>query len=274
MPSVPCSLRSFAGAVRLWALSGAIAVSLAACAAPPPASDPDAVADFKQTDDPLEPTNRVFYAINNGLDTVILRPAAQAYRFAVPSPVRNGVHNLLSNLGTPVQLSNDMLEGKPRRAGDTFMRFVINSTVGVLGIFDVAKSWGYPNHDADFGMTLGVWGVPEGPFLYLPVLGPTNPRDATGFGADIAMDPFTWISGPHGNGMTIFKWSRFALNAVDTRERLLDPIDQIKKTALDPYATFRSLYRQHRQAQIEDLRNDNRATVPVWFPQPKDTPAQ
>jgi phospholipid-binding lipoprotein MlaA len=249
-------------------------LGIAGCATRPPADDPDAVADFKQTNDPLEPTNRVFYAINNGLDTVILRPAALAYRYVVPGAVRDGVHNALSNIGTPVQLTNDILEGKSRRAGDTFMRFVINSTAGVLGIFDVAKKWGYPDHDADFGMTLALWGVPEGPFLYLPVLGPTDPRDASGFGVDIAFDPFTWIGWPHDTGLTAFKWSRFGLNAVDTRERLLDPIDQIKKTALDPYATFRSLYRQHRHAQIEDVRNDNRATVPVWFAQPQGAPAK
>jgi phospholipid-binding lipoprotein MlaA len=253
--------RSALAAILLIGLAG----TMAGCATPPPADDPEALADFKQTNDPLEPTNRVFYAINNGLDTVILRPAAQAYRFVVPGKVREGIHNMLSNLGTPVQLSNDMLEGKPRRAGDTTMRFLINSTVGVLGFFDVATGWGYPNHDSDFGMTLANWGVPEGPFLFLPVLGPSGPRDAVGFGTDIVLDPFTWVG--QGAAVTALGWSRFALSAVDSRERALDAIDQIKKTALDPYATFRSLYRQHRQGQIEALQNDTRATIPVWFPQ-------
>jgi phospholipid-binding lipoprotein MlaA len=255
--------------VRRWTLAGLVACGIAGCATPPPADDPEAVADFEQTNDPLEPTNRVFYAINNGLDTVILRPAAQAYRYVLPGPVRTGIHNVLVNLGTPVQLTNDMLEGKPRRAGDTTMRFLINTTVGVLGIFDVAKGWGYPDHDADFGLTLANWGVPEGPFLFLPVLGPSGPRDAAGFGMDIAIDPFTWVG--QGVGVTAANWTRFGVNAVDQRERVLDPIEQIKKTALDPYATFRSLYRQHRQAQLSKLRNDNRATIPVWFPQRADS---
>jgi phospholipid-binding lipoprotein MlaA len=158
-----------------------------------------------------------------------------------------------------------MLEGKPRRAGDTTMRFLINTTVGVLGIFDVAKDWGYPDHDADFGMTLALWGLPEGPFLFLPLLGPSDPRDAVGMGVNVFMDPFTWVG--QGVAVQVLDWSRFGLNALDQRERHLDDIDSIKKTALDPYATFRSLYRQHRQAQIEDVRNDNRATIPVWFPQ-------
>ncbi len=239
-------------------------LGLAGCATPP--TDPDELADFRQTNDPLEPTNRVFYAINNGLDTAVLKPAAQAYQFVLPEAVRTGIHNMLGNLGTPVQLSNDMLEGKPRRAGDTTMRFLINTTVGVLGFFDVAKAWGYPDHDADFGMTMANWGVGEGPFLFLPVLGPTDPRDFAGFGVDIAANPFTWVG--QGAAVKGLDYGRWALGALDTRSRLGSDIDNIKKTALDPYATFRSLYRQHRRAQIEKMENDNRATVPVWFPQP------
>jgi len=251
---------------RFW-LPSLLLVVVAGCATPP--TDPDELADFKQTNDPLEPTNRVFYAINNGLDTVILKPVSEAYTFVLPEAVRTGIHHMLDNLGTPVQLSNDMLEGKPRRAGDTTMRFLINTTVGVLGFFDVAKGWGYPDHDADFGMTLANWGVGAGPYLYLPVLGPSDPRDFVGFGVDVAANPFTWVGqGAAVKGLNYGKW---ALGAVDERSRLANDIDSVKKTALDPYATFRSLYRQHRQSQIEDMENDNRATVPVWFPQPAPT---
>ena len=253
---------------RVWRvvlLAGLLAVVLTGCATPPPANDPDAVAEFRQTNDPLEPTNRVFYAVNNGLDTVLIKPAAQAYRFAVPAPVRTGIHNVLSNLGTSVQLSNDVMQGKPRRAGDTTMRFLINSTVGVVGVFDVATGWGYPNHDTDFGLTLANWGVSDGPFLFLPVLGPSDPRDLVGFGVDTLQDPFTWVG--HTTALKVMNWTKFGLNALDSREQYLDPVDQIKKTALDPYATFRSLFRQHRDGQINQLREDNRATIPVWFPQ-------
>jgi len=245
------------GAVLLGTLGG--------CATPPPSDDKEAVADYNEANDPLEPTNRAVYAFDDALDNVILRPAAKAYRFLIPGPVRGGIHNVLSNLGTPVQLSNDMLEGKPRRAGDTTMRFLINTTVGVLGIFDVAKDWGYPDHDADFGMTLALWGLPDGPFLFLPVFGPSDPRDAVGLGINAAMDPFNWVG--QGTAVKALDWTRFGLNALDQRERHLDDIDSTKKTALDPYATFRSLYRQHRQGQIDDARNDHRATIPVWFPQ-------
>ncbi len=242
------------------------ALLLAGCATPPPPSHPEARAQFYRTDDPLEPTNRVLYKVNEGLDTLVLRPAAIAYKAVTPGPVREGVHNVLGNLATPVTLANDMAEGKPRRAGDTFMRFLINTTVGGLGLFDVATGWGYPAHDADFGETMALWGVPEGPFLFLPVLGPTNPRDALGRGVDIAADPFGWVG--QGAAVTALTWTRFSLTALDERSRVLGELSGIKKTALDPYATFRSLYRQHRRAQIAKLRADRARTVPAWFPAP------
>ena len=253
-------------ATRLAALL--LASALAACATPPPASDPEALADFKRTNDPLEPTNRVLYEVNNAIDEVVLRPLAVGYLFAVPEVVRTHVHDALSNLNSPVVLANDMLQGKPRRAGDTLARFVINSTAGIGGFFDVASGIGYPGHDADFGETLALWGVPEGPFLFLPILGPTDPRDAFGYGADVAINPFTWV----GQGHTVanLEYVQYGLTAVDTRASLIPDLDKVKEQALDPYATFRSLYRQHRQAQIEAIRKDKRATVPAWYP---DTPA-
>ena len=237
---------------------------LAGCATPPPASDPEALAEYRATNDPLEPTNRVIYGVNNTLDNAILRPAAVAYRDVLPETVRTHTHDFLTNLSNPVTLADDMLQGKPRRAGDTLMRLLINTTVGVGGIFDVADGWGYPQHDTDFGVTLALWGLPDGPYLFLPLLGPSDPRDATGFGADIALDPFTWIG--RGTTVTALYWSRFGVSALDARAAHLDDIDQIKKTALDPYATFRSLYRQHRAAQIQQTRDDNRATIPEWYP--------
>jgi len=261
-------MRVFFRTAPMW-LTSLLMLGLAGCAKPPPASDPDALAYYKETNDPLEPFNRKMYAVNNALDSAVLKPVAQAYVFVLPEALRTGIHNILSNVHTPVQLSNDMLEGKPRRAGDTYMRFLINTTIGCLGFFDVAAKWGYPNHDADFGMTLANWGVHPGPYLYLPVLGPNDPRDFAGFGVDIAADPFTWVG--QGAAVTALNWGRWAFTAVDARSRLLGDIDNIKKTALDPYATFRSLYRQHRQSQIEEMENDNRHTVPAWFQQPAPT---
>lgn len=240
----------------------ALAVGLGACAAKPPASDPAAVAEFRQTNDPLEPTNRFFYKVNDGLDTYVLRPVAVAYRDVVPGAVRRPIHNLVETISSPAVFANDVLQGKPRRAGDTMMRFLINTTAGVGGLFDVASELGYKEHQTDFGVTMALWGAGSGPFLYLPVIGPSNLRDGTGFVANLALDPFTYAS---FGGSTAFEVARYGVTAVDTRERLIDTIDNIKKGALDPYATFRSLYRQNRQAEIDKTRADTAATVPAWF---------
>jgi phospholipid-binding lipoprotein MlaA len=257
------------GAVRTilhFGAAGLLLAGLAACATPPPASDPDAVADFKQTNDPLEPMNRALYTFNQGLDTMLLRPLALGYTYVVPPFVRDRVHNVLSNLNSPVLLANDMMQTKPRRAGDTLMRFVINSTFGVAGMFDVAERWGYPYHSSDFGETLALWGVPSGPYLFLPILGPGGPRDSSGHGVDVAMDPLTWVG--QGSTVTALRWTRYGLTLVDVRAGLLDTLDKATEQALDPYATVRSLYRQHRDAEIDAAKSDNRATVPDWFAQP------
>ncbi|HEY0182238.1 MAG TPA: MlaA family lipoprotein [Rhodopila sp.] len=245
--------------------TGFVVALLSGCATPPPASDPEALADFRATNDPLEPTNRVVYSINNGLDTVILRPAALAYRAVLPQPARNSIHNALGNMGAPVKLVNDMLEGKPRRAGDTAMRFLINTSVGVLGLFDVATDWGYPDHDASFGLTFALWDVPEGPYLFLPILGPSNPRDTLGYGLDVTSNPLIWIG--QGAAVEALQASRIVIGGVDQRDRTDSFIETTKATAVDPYGTFRSVYRQYQKGKVQKIREDDRATVPVWFPQ-------
>ena len=247
--------RSLIAAATIWSLSG--------CATPPPASDAAATAEFRDNNDPFEPANRVGYAINDGLDTYFLAPVARAYRFALPGAVRQPIHNVLLNLTTPVNFINDVVQTRPRRAGDTFMRFIINTTAGVGGLFDVAAKLGYPYHDNDFGVTMALWGVPEGPFLFLPILGPSNPRDATGYGVDVLFDPLTYV--PSGHGLRTFADVRLGVAAVDARSQVLDDVDSVKKTALDPYATFRSLYRQNRESTINRVRTEDRATVPSWF---------
>jgi phospholipid-binding lipoprotein MlaA len=254
---------------RMWDFGFLAALALfglAACATKPPASDPDAVAAYNQTNDPLEPLNRKLYAVNDTLDTYALKPVAKGYAAVVPRTVRGHIGDVLSNLNTPVIFINDVLEAKSRRAGDSLVRFVLNSTVGLGGIFDVASGLGYPSHEADFGITFAIWGVGEGPFLYLPVLGPSDPRDAAGFGVGLVSDPFFWVG--QGAIVTALGYTRAVVGVVNLRADLLKPIDEVKRMALDPYATFRSLYRQHREAAIQAARDDNRRTVPDWFPQP------
>lgn len=249
-----------------WLATLGMAGALAGCATPPPASEPDALAQYESTNDPLEPFNRAMYAVNLRLDRYALRPAAQAYVHVLPGPVRSGIHNALANLAEPVKLGNDMLQGKPRHAGDSLMRFVINTTIGGLGFFDVATKLGYPDHDTDFGLTLATWGAGSGPYLFLPVLGPGDPRDSSGRIVDIVSDPLNYFG--QGVGVTAANWSRFGVNLVDARAQYLGTLSQIRRTALDPYATFRSLFRQHRDAQVEAAREPEQGTVPAWFPRP------
>ncbi|MBK1662373.1 MlaA family lipoprotein [Paracraurococcus ruber] len=231
---------------------------LAACAPRPDPADPDAVAEFRQVNDPIEPFNRAMFSVHQGIDRFVLRPVAVGYRDVVPQPVRTGVRNVLGNLRTPVILANDMLQGEPRRAGDTLGRFLINSTLGVGGIFDVASSWfGVRGHTEDYGQTLAVWGLGEGAYLFIPVLGPSNPRDLAGFGLGIASDPLTWVG--QGAAVDALTGTRAGATVVDTRESLIEPLDAVNRDSLDPYATLRSAYRQRRNAEI---RNTNDSVAP------------
>jgi phospholipid-binding lipoprotein MlaA len=224
---------------------------LAGCATPPPASDPEALAEYRANNDPLEPANRTMYSLNEWLDREVARPVAVGYRDLVPRPVRRGVRNALNNIRGPIILANDVLQGQPRRAGDTLGRFVLNSTLGLAGIFDVAEGWfGVPRHTEDFGQTLAVWGLGEGPYLFLPVLGPTNPRDLAGSAVDGAANVVTWLG--QGAAVEGLRYARAGMSLVDTREALIDPVDEMRRTSLDPYATYRSAYRQRRRADIEN----------------------
>jgi phospholipid-binding lipoprotein MlaA len=166
----------------------------------------------------------------------------------VAPEIRTGVRNVLGNLRTPVILLNDLLQGEGYRAGETVGRFVLNTTLGVLGIFDVATDLGLPGHGEDFGQTLAHWGATEGPYLFIPVLGPSNPRDLTGAGVDAVSNPFTWITGNTYFGAATN--SRLVLQALDTREGLLEPLDALRAGSLDPYASLRSAYRQRRAAEL------------------------
>jgi phospholipid-binding lipoprotein MlaA len=228
------------------------------------------VAEYEQTNDPLEPVNRALYEVHDVIDTYALRPLAVAYRHVVPAPVRTGVGNALANLRSPVILLNDALQGESERAGNTLGRFLVNSTLGVAGILDVATNLGLPAHEEDFGQTLASWGIGEGPFLFLPLLGPSNPRDLAGFGADIASQPLNWIG--QGDTVEALRWGWAGLAAVNTREGLIDIVDDVEATSLDPYATFRSAYRQRRRTLIAnrdgrsataaDARKDGHALTP------------
>jgi phospholipid-binding lipoprotein MlaA len=201
------------------------------------------------TNDPFEPANRVVFAFNRSLDRSLIKPVAQFYAAVLPEPVKDGIHNVLSNIFLPITFANDLLQGDLNRGSETLGRFAINSTVGIAGLLDVAHRWGIPRHTEDFGQTLAVWGVGDGPYLVLPVLGPSGLRDATGDVADIFLHPFSYVD-LREKGW----WSAGigAADGIDLRSRNLDLLDQIDRDSVDPYASLRSIYRQSRG---EEIRN-------------------
>jgi len=199
--------------------------------------------------DPLEATNRVIFDVTLAIDRNVTRPGAIGYRDAIPQGARVAVRNFLDNLSSPAVLANDILQGEPDRAGTTFARAVVNTTVGVGGLFEVAEDWGLPKHREDFGQTLAVWGVGEGPYLMVPLLGPSNARDLVGFGVDFLMHPFNHVR--WGNKRYIL-WARFGIDMIDLRSRTIVQVDDIERTSADFYAATRSLYRQNRTDAINN----------------------
>ncbi len=215
--------------------------------------------------DPLEVPNRMFFAFNEAVDFMVIRPIAVTYRYIVPTGVRNSVRNFLRNLHTPVTLANDLLQGDLERAEATFARFLINSTVGLLGLFDIAAESGIPYHDEDFGQTLGSYGAGEGFYLVLPILGPSNLRDAGGRIVDLLLDPLTYLA-PTEVGL-----GRAALTGVDFRSRNIDELDALKADSLDFYARIRSLYRQNRESEINNGASSGE--TPNFSEVPGETPS-
>ena len=230
---------------RILALALALTLNLglAACSTP----SPESLAE----NDPWEATNRDTFSLNVWVEHEVAQPVVSAYRAVLPQPARDGLHNAVTNLRAPIILANDVLQARPKQAVRTIARAVINSTIGLGGLIDVASKIGIPYHDNDFGITLGVAGTAEGSYLMLPLLGPKPPRDLLGMGVDSVFDPFTWT---HFPGRHELLTVRSGLNVVDTADRNLDQIKEIERSSIDFYASTRSLYRQSRNAQI---RGDN-----------------
>ncbi len=218
------------------------AILTSGCAALPPGGPQD-------INDPFEPVNRLTFDTTLAVDKGVFRPTAIAYRRIVPEPLRDSVRNFLNNLDSPIILANDVLQGETNRAGITLIRAGVNTTFGLGGLLDVASRWGYMRHYEDFGQTLAVWGVGEGPYLFVPLLGPGNPRDVIGWIADLAFDPFTYLQWPHK-----FEWQagKWGIDYVDLRARNIETLDDLEKTSLDLYASLRSLYRQSRNNEIRN----------------------
>ena len=204
------------------------------------------VSIIKSNQDPLEPINRIVFSFNSIFDKIIIRPVALLYKGIVPSFIRNRITYSLNNLGMPVTVINNILQGEISSAGVASSRFIINSTVGILGFFDPASNLGLTSENEDFGQTLAVWGVPQGPYLIIPFLGPSSPRDFTGMLSTSLIDP-TYQVGSSSNKRA-FRAYRMGLGVVDFRSQNIEILDDLQNNSLDYYAAVRSFYNQSRES--------------------------
>ena len=239
------------------ALAATFALALAGCA-----SGPRGAAQ-EEVNDPLEVPNRFVFAVNDAADILVIRPAAEIYYGVVPDPVRDAVQNVLDTLLAPLVIGNSLLQGDLQNAQNATGRFMTNTILGLGGILDVASAAGVPAYRTeDFGQTLGVWGVGEGPYLVLPLLGRSNVRDAVGYGVDSLADPMR--IGTNAAGTKSVLYGRAGSSAVDTRSRLLREVDDLRRNSLDLYATTRSLYGQQRNAAIRNSTTNGPQDFPEF----------
>jgi phospholipid-binding lipoprotein MlaA len=209
--------------------------------------------------DPIEGPNRFLFSINRAVDLVAIRPLAVLYRDWMPEKGQKGLRNVLDNLGEPVTAINEIVQGSPGRAATTIGRFIVNSTIGIAGIFDVASAMGMTKSKEDMGKTIGYYaGVePEngGFYMVLPVLGPTNARDGVGLAIDASMDPFSIVTFSISSQVGwIASGARYGATAIDTRSRTLFALDDLEKNSVDYYAALKSAYTQQRADLIRQKR--------------------
>jgi phospholipid-binding lipoprotein MlaA len=214
-----------------------LALSLSGCSSIPP--------EHRVDTDPWESLNRSLYTANVAVDNVTTKPLAKGYRKVIPGPVRTGITNFFRNLTTPRSMINNFLQGKPAHGFSEFGRFVFNSTLGIGGLIDIATMGGMEEYREDFGQTAAVWGVPDGPYVMLPVLGPQTLRDAVLLPVDIVVDPLF-----HYDNSSV-RDKLYILRFIDLRYRLL-AAENFLQDSKDPYVTTRESYLQNREFEVYD----------------------
>tara|TARA_B100000401_G_scaffold337224_1_gene235865 strand:- start:81 stop:866 length:786 start_codon:yes stop_codon:yes gene_type:complete len=210
--------------------------------------------------DPFEPVNRAIFSFNNVADRVVLEPVAKGYK-KLPSPIQSGISNFLSNLRAPLVVVNQLLQGQGENAIQSSGRFIINSTVGLLGIFDVAEKIGIEEKEEDFGQTLATWGVGDGFYIVLPLFGPSNIRDTSGMLITMVTDPINAYAVSEGEAWLVPM--RTAANAVDQRSKIIDEVNALRDNSVDYYAAVRSSYYQNRKAAIANVDDSELTPLPL-----------
>ena len=210
--------------------------------------------------DPLEPINRAIFSFNNVADRVILEPVAKGYK-KLPSPIQSGISNFINNLKLPLVVVNQLLQGQGKNAVESTGRFVVNSTVGLFGLVDVAEKVGLEQKQEDFGQTLATWGVGDGFYLVLPIFGPSNVRDTAGMVLTYVTDPINAYAVSEGE--TWILPLRTATNAIDQRSKIIDEVNALRNNSLDYYSAVRSSYYQNRNAAILNVNDNAQTPLPL-----------
>ena len=211
--------------------------------------------------DPFESSNRLVMSFNQGVDFVIVNPVIKGYRTVAPKPVRSGIRNFLRNLRSPITFANQLLQGDLPGARDVLVRTAVNTTVGVGGIFDVAGYEGIEYEPEDFGQTLAVWGVGDGPYMVVPFIGPSSLRDYSGYFVDSMADPLRMYL--HNIDEDGIYYAKVGADYLDIRESVADSLTELKSSSIDYYAAVRSTYFQHRQALINDHKGTATTSLPA-----------
>ena len=210
--------------------------------------------------DPLEPFNRAIFSFNNAADKIILEPVSKGYK-KLPSPIQSGISNFLSNLRMPLVFVNQLLQGQGKNASESAGRFLVNSTIGVFGLVDVADKIGLEEKDEDFGQTLATWGVGDGFYIVLPLVGPSNLRDTAGMVLTYTTDPINAYAVSEGEAWLVSL--RTSVNAVDQRSKIIDEVNAMRNNSLDYYAAVRSSYYQNRKAAIANMNDNILTPLPI-----------
>jgi phospholipid-binding lipoprotein MlaA len=218
--------------------------------------------------DPLEGMNRKIFWFNDKVDVWVLEPAAKGWTLITPRRARACVSNFFGNLRFPIVAVNDLLQGKFVDSATDVGRFAVNTTVGVLGFFDPATGFGLERHNEDFGQTLGVWGMPPGPYLVLPLLGPSNPRDLLGFGVDYALSVTPFFVDQY-----VLIGVR-AIDIVNERALILEEVRDAKEAAIDYYSFVRDAYAQRREALISDGEVSSKLQEDLYHPADREGASQ